>query len=278
MSGWYYNYWFEDLNFIPEAPSRYLLFKFFDDFLGNQGRIYPYLFTWSRLVTNIRAKLQEQAQKIKNPAWYTHDFFANLLEKTFTNRLGRGDFFDWFTKIFMVLTTTPYTYPVTDNQTFRTELRNNGAILRIPFEAYLPKRTDRENDHNYFFSIGSGVKIFPQAETLVTQTVFLSYFYVAPVLSYSERLFFKQPPLLRIKTEPDKTSIQDNEPAILQALQTIMFLSLSPAELHSYLALDPKTRTELIGQEPISFNANFLKSGSERPTTFVSKPFLIEQA
>ena len=276
MTGWYYNFWAETLKIIGLNPSVDLRKKFFDEFLGPQGAVYPYLFTWSSFIAGLRDKLKEKAKEVADMSYVTKKYFLSKLSIAFSRNLL---FFNWFENIFLVDDIEPYYHPiypinVNTRDYFVTELREKGAILRIPLVSSF--FYDPEHKPCVEWSVGANMQMFPQDETLIDHTSLLSYFYTAPENAYAVELFDKIWPTIKIKLDPEQPLIINNQNSIFKALRAIMHITISPAELPAYLALDPTTDQRQVTDEPVLFTVDFLQTGAPHETVYTKQWFYVQ--
>ena len=274
MTGWYYNFWAETLKVISQNPPLKIREDFFGEFLGDQGEIYPYLFTWSSFVVDLRNKLEEKSIQISDTGSET--FFLSKLGGAFKRRQF---FFDWFKDIFLVEDIEPYyhpIYPVNANTRnhFVSEMREKGAILRIPFVSKLSY--DAAHHPYTSWSIGANIQMFSQDKTLINLTLLLFYFYTAPWYAYTVELFDKIWPTIKIKFDPEHPLLIDNQNSIFKALRAIMHIPVSPAELPSYLALDPTTSQQQVTHEPVLFTVDFLQTGVPHHPIYTQGQFYVQ--
>ena len=274
ITGWDYNFWAETLKVIRQNPDLQKRKDFFNEFLGDQGTIFPYLFAWSAMIQNLHKKLENKAIEVVDKAGHDKEYFRQMLYFTFI-RSQENNFWKWFWGIFLVWNVETYNLNVGVNERdrFVSELRENGAIFRIPFLAQV---FSHERYPLVRWYVGSGMQMFPQDEVLINRTLVLSYFYTSPRNTYSEEIFRRILPTIKIKLDRNKPLIKDNKKAILKALQTIMHIVLHEEDLGIYLGLNPETENKQVTNEPALFNVDFFRFGAPPQAVYATLPFYVQ--
>lgn len=256
MKGTDFNYWRIKLQEMRQGRSSWTPNDFYQAFFEG-GVLWPFLW-WTNMRLEIARYLKTTAQLM----FFPKDKFLKLTEDFFNPEDTPGGF-NWFSEIFQIRYLNTLTFPVERAFTLIQKLREDGAILQIPYDFV---NRDGQNQYNWF--IGSGIKIFPQTPAIVNDSITLDYFYLSPYPSYSPALFERWAPIFSITTDNlEKNLIQENELSILKGLWLTMNINApSTAEyIGKYLEITPESQSKKLSSDdehPTEFTVNFLNSQS----------------
>ena len=259
ISGKNYNYWSLKIKQCSEISKhgRYNREEFYEDFLGTNSVSW----TWNRFKRIVQGALDTKSSNYGN-----HLLLQNALQFFFENLKG----FLWFESIFNVKNIYPNTIPIKNKAEFKVDIRKSGLILRFPMKFITNGLTQSD------FVIGSGIKIFPQNPTIISNTAILFYFYVTELYSYTQYSFVPIPAKIRITGDPG-TTIKENKSSVLNAVKEIMVLP-DTFNLNDYLNISRITENEKISSNsssPTLCYIDFLIKGTpqRQPQIFTTKSF-----